>query len=112
MHLLTNSGAALATILATSLGYVSLIQAAATAGVAAAVPAVQFTEQPSATGVLPEKAYHHEYEDHYGYKPKKHRYHHGYNDHHGYDHHRYGHHRPYKYHPLHHLHHFLFPHHD
>ncbi len=57
MRLPTKSGFAAAAILAGSFGFASATQAPL-AGVAAAVPAVQLTQQPSVMEALPEKAHH------------------------------------------------------
>jgi hypothetical protein len=90
MRLPTKSGFAMATIVAASFGFAGLTQAAPLAGVAAAVPAVQITQAPSAAEALPEKAYH-GYKHHYGYKKPCH--HHVYHHHHIYHHHHVSHHR-------------------
>jgi hypothetical protein len=74
MRLSTKPGLAMAPILAASFGFAGLTQAAPLAGVAAAVPAVQTTQSPSAAEALPEKAYHRGYRHHR--KPARHRYHH------------------------------------
>ncbi|HEY4847210.1 MAG TPA: hypothetical protein VIH87_05285 [Methylocella sp.] len=58
MRLPTTSGLAMGTILAASLGFASLTQAAPLAGVAGAVPSVQMTQIPLTAEALPEKAYH------------------------------------------------------
>jgi hypothetical protein len=86
MRLPTKSGFAMATILAASFGFAGLTHAAPLGGVAAAVPAVQMTQAPSAAEALPENAYHHGYRHHYGYKKPSH--------HHVYHHHHYGYKKP------------------
>jgi hypothetical protein len=94
MRVPSKFGVATATILVSTFGYVCLTQAAPLAGVSAAFPAVQVTQQPSALEALPEKAHHYGYGHHgyghHGYGHHGHG-HHGYN-HHGYVHHGYGHH--------------------
>jgi hypothetical protein len=55
----TKSGFAMATILAASFGFSGLTQAAPLTGVAAAVPAVQTTQNPLTAEAQPEKAHHH-----------------------------------------------------
>jgi hypothetical protein len=59
MRLPTKSGFAMATILAASFGFAGLTHAAPLAGVAAAVPSVQMTQNPLTAEALPENAYHH-----------------------------------------------------
>jgi hypothetical protein len=87
MRLPTKSEFAMATVLAASFGYASLTQAAPLAGVAAAVPSVQMTQNPLTAETLPEKAYHYGYKHRKYYKPiyKKHyKKHYGYKHHYGY----------------------------
>jgi hypothetical protein len=112
MRLPTKSGFATATILTASFGFAGWTHAAPLAGLAAAVPAVQMTQDPSAFQARPEKAYHHGYRHHdalglahhalglahhaLGYHHRPYGYRHG---HYGYHHRPYGyHHRPYGYH--------------
>jgi len=57
MRLLTKSGFAMATILAAIFGFAGLVKAALLAGLTAAVPAVQVTQEASAAEALPEKAF-------------------------------------------------------
>ncbi len=84
MRLPTKLGLAIATMLAASLGFAGLTQAAPLAGVAAAVPAVQMVQAPLVAEALPEKAYHHGYAHHpHGYK-HRHYYKPWYKRHHGY----------------------------
>ncbi|HEX3494043.1 MAG TPA: hypothetical protein VHT48_01515 [Methylocella sp.] len=72
MRLPTKSGFAMATILAASFGFAGLTHAAPLAGMAAAVPSLQMTQNPLTAEALPEKAYHHGYAHHpYGYKHRK-----------------------------------------
>lgn len=75
MRLPTKSGLAMAAILAASFGYTSVTQAAPLAGVAAAVPAVQMTQESSALEVLPEKT-HYTGKAHHHHKGKYHHHHH------------------------------------
>jgi hypothetical protein len=82
MRLPTKSEFAMATILAASFGYASLTQAAPLAGVAAAVPSVQMTQNPLTAEVLPDKAYHHGYKHRKYYKPVYKHYHHHHHHHH------------------------------
>jgi hypothetical protein len=95
MRVPTKSGLAIATILAASFGFASVTQAVPLAGVAAAVPAMQMTQEPSALEALPEKAHYQGHPHHpYGYGHRGYG-HHGYSyGHHsyGYGHHGYGHH--------------------
>jgi hypothetical protein len=96
MRLPTKSGFAMATILAACFGFAGLTRAAPLAGLAAAVPAVQMTQVPSAVEALPEKAYHHGYGHRpYGYKHRKY-YKPVYKKHYGYKH-RYGYKKPPEY---------------
>ncbi len=73
MRLQTKFGFTMAVILAGSLGFVSMTHAAPLAGMSAAVPAVQVTQEPSAAEALPEKAYHHPYHHPY-HRPYHHPY--------------------------------------
>jgi hypothetical protein len=58
MCLPTKSGLSMAAILAASVGFAGLTEAAPLAGVAAAIPAVHITQVPSVAEALPDKAYH------------------------------------------------------
>jgi hypothetical protein len=87
MRLPTTSGLAMAAILAASFGFAGSTQAAPLAGLAAAVPSVQMTQNPLTAEALPEKAYHRGHAHHpYGYKHrhyykpmyKRHHHHYGY----------------------------------
>lgn len=70
-------------ILAGSFGFASATTQAA--GVAAAVPAVQLTQQPSVMEALPEKAHHRPYRHYHHY----HHYHYHYHHHHYHHHYHY-----------------------
>lgn len=84
MRLITKPGVALATILAASIGFMSLSQAAPLAGVAAAVPAVQLTQEPSTLEALLEKVHHKGYV--HQKKGKSHHHHHHHYHHHHHQH--------------------------
>jgi hypothetical protein len=94
MRLPTKSEFAMATILAAPFGYASLTQAAPLAGLAAAVPSVQMTQNPLTAEALPDKAYHHGYKHRKYYKPVYKHYHHHHHHHHHY---RYGYKKPPEY---------------
>jgi hypothetical protein len=57
-----------------TLGFTCLAKAAPLAGLTAAVPAVQITQEPSASGALPEKAYY--YRRYYHRRYYRHPYYH------------------------------------
>lgn len=78
MRFATKSGFAAAAILAGSIGFASLTQAAPLAGVAAAVPAVHLTQQPSGMEALPEKAHHRSYRHYHHYHHYHHHHYHHY----------------------------------